>query len=148
MKKIISVILAAVLFCNFYPMYGQAAEKDTIYFADGSYATVEIVNVESRTSGSKTGRKTYTYYNSDSVAQWKVSLTASFTYNGSSATCTDSDISVVLYNSNCYVISRSSGKENNIARGYATIGRRLLGVTVDEKSTSLTLTCDANGNLS
>lgn len=148
MKRILYIILATVLLCKLLPVTGQAAELDVIYFDDGSYATIEIVSLESRASGSKTGSKSYTYYNSDSEMQWKVTLTGSFTYTGTNSTCVSSNINIILYNSNCYVVSQNAGKEENIARGSATIGYKFLGITVEKKSASLTLTCDANGNLS
>lgn len=148
MKRLLSVFVALLLAFEFLPVAGYATEVETILFDDGSYATIEIICSGTRLSGSKTGSKTYTYYNSDSVMQWKVTLTGSFTYNGASSMCTDSDITIDLYNSNCYIVSQVAGKEGNIARGSATIGLRFLGITVEKKSASLTLTCDADGNLS
>ena len=68
--------------------------------------------------------------------------------NGSKATCTSSSIDVTIYDSEWYVIVKSAGKSENIARGSVTIGKKLLGVTVSQHPVSLTLTCDANGNLS
>lgn len=148
MKRILYMLLAMVLLCKLLPVTGQAAELDTIYFDDGSFAIIEIASDESRASGSKTGSKSYTYYNSDNEIQWKVTLTGSFTYTGTNSTCISSDINIMLYNSNCYVVSQNAGKEDNIARGSVTIGYKFLGITVEKKSASLTLNCDANGNLS
>lgn len=148
MKRVSCCFLTVLLLIGIFPVCGNAAEIETIHFEDGSYATIEITSNEVRASGSKTGSKSYTYYNSDSVRQWKATLTGSFTYTGSSATCTSSDINVTIYDSDCYVISQNAGKSGNTARGSVTMGLTLLGGTVEKTSASLTLKCDANGNLS
>lgn len=148
MKRALCCVLVVMLLTGIFPVCGHAAEIETIHFEDGSYATIEITNSGVRASGSKSGSKNYTYYNGDSVKQWQATLTGSFTYTGSSATCTSSDINVTIYNSNCYVVSQNAGKSGDAAKGSATVGLKVLGVTVEKNSASLTLTCDANGNLS
>lgn len=102
----------------------------------------------SRASNSISASKSYTYRDGKNVIQWKAVLTGSFTYNGSKVTCTSSSIDVTIYDSEWYVVVKSAGKSENIARGSVTIGKKLLGVTVSQHPVSLTLTCDANGNLS
>lgn len=150
MKKMIGWLLAAVLFVNVLPLSGNAAETElaTINFDDGSYMTVEIITSETRASGSKTGAKQYTYYDSSSVAQWKAVLTGTFTYTGSSATCTSSSMDVTIYDSSWYVISKSSSKSGSKAIGSAIIGEKTGVTSVAKIPVNLTLTCDANGNLS
>ena len=148
MKRLPGIMLALVLLADAFFLDGYATEVEKILFDDGSYATIEVISSGTRVSGTRRGSKTYTFYNSDSVMQWKVTLTGSFTYDGVASVCTDSDISIVMYNSNCYVISQTAGKDGNSARGSATIGRKFLGITVEERYVSLTLTCDGNGNLS
>lgn len=148
MKRIVSFVLAFVLMIGVLPICGNAAEIETIYFEDGSYATIEITENLARASGSKSGTKTYNYYNSSNVKQWKAVLTGSFTYTGSSATCTSSGMDVTIYDSDCYVVSKSASKSGNTASGTATVGEKLLGVTITTVPVSLTLKCDANGNLS
>lgn len=147
MKRITSIILAFVMLIGILPLYGNAMEVETIYYEDGSYATIEIFTYGMRAS-TTTGTKTYNYYNSSNVRQWKVVLTGSFSYTGSSASCTSSSMDVTIYNSNCYVLSKSASKSGNTASGTATVGEKLLGVTVSSIPVSLTLSCDANGNLS
>lgn len=148
MKRILCCVLAVILLIGILPINGNAERNKTIYFEDGSYATVEITACGTRASGSITGTKTYNYYDSNSVRQWRAVLTGSFTYTGYSATCTSSSMDVMIYNSECYVISKSAGKNGSTANGSATIGKKLLGVTVSSTPVSLSLSCDANGNLS
>jgi len=148
MKRVLSLVLAAILVIGVLPICGNAVEIETIYYEDGSYATIEITTYGMRASGSKSGTKTFNYYNNSDVRQWKAVLTGSFSYTGSSATCTSSSMDVTIYDSNCYVYSKSASKSGNTASGSATVGEKLLGVTVSTVPVSLTLKCDANGNLS
>lgn len=150
MKKILCCILTAVLLLNVMVVCASATETNvkTTYFADGSYATVELLMNETRASGSKSGNKVYTYYNSDSIAQWKAVLTGSFTYSGSNATCISSSMNVTIYDSSWYTISKFATKSGNTATGSALIGEKVGGVTVIKVPVDLTLTCDGNGHLS
>lgn len=150
MQRIFACLLLVVLFLNVLPVVGNAVEGagNIVYFDDGSYMTVEIITNDARVSGSKTGIKQYTYYDVDGVSQWKAALTGSFTYTGSSATCTSSSVSVTIYDSSWYEIYKLASKSGNVAKASVTMGDKLVGGTVTEVPVNLTLTCDVNGNLS
>lgn len=150
MKRILSCILVSVLLLCMIPVCGNAMENqmETIYFEDGSYMTVEVITKSTRASGSVSGSKPYTYYDSNGSAQWKATLSGSFTYNGSSATCTSSSVDVTIYNSSWYESSKSASKSGNTASASVTMGKKMAGVTVMTKTASLSLSCDKNGNLS
>nr|MBQ8243677.1 hypothetical protein [Oscillospiraceae bacterium] len=150
MKRVVSWILVIIVLVNIVPVLGYAAENDreVVYFEDGSYMLVEIITSNVRASGSKTGSKQYTYYDSDDVSQWKAVLTGKFTYTGSDATCTSSSVSTTIYNSSWYTVSKSAGKSGNKATASVVMGYNLEGVTMSRVPVSLTLSCDANGNLS
>lgn len=152
MKRGIAVILLAVLFLTAIPVEGFASEVSEEYivacFEDGSYMTEQIHIFQSRASGTKSGTKNKTYYNGDGEAEWKVTISGTFTYTGSSAACTSASCSVTIYNSDWYTISKSASKSGSTATANVTMGEKLLGVKVDEVSTSVSLKCDANGNLS
>lgn len=151
MKRIISLCLLIVFFSTIIPTYGFAVnEEDGIvsYFEDGSYLVETIVEMQSRASGSKAGTKSTTYYSQDGTAQWKVTLTGTFTYTGASATCTGSSCNVTIYNSEWYTISKNATKSGNTASASVTMGKKLLGVTVSQIPANISLKCDANGNLS
>ena len=150
MKRFISLILIAIILVNIVPFYGRAVENqcEIICFDDGSYLLAELVDYNCRASGTKTGSKKYTYYDSTDVAQWQVVLTGKFSYTGSSATCTSSSISASIYDSSWTVVSKSASKSGNSATGYARIGDTVAGVVVTIVPVNLTLSCDANGNLS
>lgn len=149
MKRVFSFILAAFMLVTVFPVSSKAAEKtvETIYYDDGSYMTVEVICSPARATWSVTGNKQYTYYESNGVAQWKAVLKGTFTYTGSSASCTESSVDVTIYNSAWYVGSKQASKSGNTAKASVTMKRTYNDVTATVP-VSLTLTCDANGNLS
>ena len=150
-KRLALFILLFVLLFSF-PMQAFATSKaeadDTIYFEDGSYITITTIEFETRASGSKSAQRNYSYTTSNGDVCWKATLTGSFTYNGTSATCTSSSCDVTIYESAYYVVSKSAGKSGNTATATVTMGRKLLGITISKDTYNLSLSCDANGNLS
>lgn len=148
MKKSMCLILSLILFLSIVPFDADAVEEKIIRLADGSYFTIEIEEYDVRSSGAKTASKTYTYNSASGVSQWKVVLTGTFTYTGSNATCTASSCDVTIYNSDWYMVSKTVSKNENAATADVTMGEKLLGITVRERTAALVLTCDANGNLS
>lgn len=150
MKRIFSFILVVAILICVTPIQSNASEKnwETIYFEDGSYMTVEVITKGIRASGSVSGSKPYTYYGKNGTVQWKATLSGSFTYTDSSATCTSSSVDVTVYDSSWYTISKSASKSGSKATASVTMGEKLAGVTVTKVPISLAMTCDKNGNLS
>lgn len=150
MKRFVSALLLAVMLLNTFAVTGNAAEiyTNTIHFGDGSYIVVEITGDNSRASGSKTASKQYTYYDENDVSQWKVVLTGKFTYSGSEASCTSSSVSTTIYKTAWYTVSKAASKSGNTATASAVMGYKFDGETTIRVPVSLSLTCDANGNLS
>lgn len=148
MKRLLCYVLIFALAVGVLPMYANANETETIYLDDGSYITVELITYGTRASGSVSGGKQYTHYDGSGSQNWVAVLNGSFTYNGSSATCTSSSVNVTIYDSAWYVVSKSASKSGNTAIGAVTMGMKSVGVTVMQVPVNLTLTCDANGNLS
>lgn len=151
--RILSTILAFALLIAVIPEYAYASVdldyySDVIYLEDGSYITISIDEFSARSSGTKTGRKTYTYRDSDGVALWTAVLTASFTYTGSSSTCTSASCSVTVSDSDWYEKSNTTTRSGNTATTALVMGQKFLGITVSTHNYTLTLSCDANGNLS
>ena len=149
MKRCITLALIILFIVAMMPTNVFAVEaKDVIRFDDGSYITVEIINMDTRATSTKTGSKVYTYRNSDGDQQWKATLTGTFTYTGSSSTCTSSSCNVSITDSDWYVVSKTTSTSGSSATTDLTMGLKYLGITVDKVSVSLKLTCDKNGNLS
>ncbi len=149
-KKLLCMVVLAMIIPILITSASAVCDDKTVvkYYDDGSYLTEEINEYTVRASGSKTGSKSHTYYNSDDTALWKVTLTGKFTYTGSTSSCTSSSISSTMYDSAWYTISKSASKSGKKATGTASIGEKLLGVTVRTIPVNLSLSCDANGKLS
>lgn len=153
MKKIMSILLVMSILVMF-PITAFASEDTssankntyTTYFDDGSYYVTTIT--ESLTRSTKSGTKTTTHYNSSGEALWKASVNGSFTYTGSSVTCTSASHSVTIYEDVWYTYSQNSYKSGNKAIANVVMKRKFLGIVVETKEANLTLTCDVNGNLS
>ena len=151
MKRLMCCVLAIIMVCMFVPVEVDASTNDNvrmIYLETGAYIVITIQESGGRASGTKSGTARYDYYGSDGVKQWTATLNGTFTYNGTSATCTSSSCSVSISNSAWYLISKSASKSGNTATGSVNMGRKILGVTTAKEAIDLTLSCDANGNLS
>jgi len=154
MKRFLSMALVSVLLVvaflpiNTYASTSTQADENIIYFEDGSYITIELTCAETRASGTKTGSKTYRFNNSNGVEQWRAVLRGTFSYTGSSATCTAASCDVTISNSSFYVVSKDVSKSGNAALCELVMGKKLLGITVSKDTINMQITCDANGNLS
>ena len=153
MKRFFSRVLAAVLLVvllpfKTYAVVNSQVDEDVVYFEDGSYITIELSWTETRASGTKTGSKTYRFNNSNGVEQWRAVLKGTFSYTGSSATCTAASCDVTISNSAFYVVSKNVSKSGNAALCELVMGKKMLGITVSKDTVNMSITCDANGNLS
>jgi len=152
MKKKLFTCLLVLVLAFIFPINAMAASthsvQEVIYFEDGSYITVTLSETQARASGTKSGNKTYRYYTDNGTEEWRAVLTGTFTYTGSSATCTASSCNVTIYNSAWYVVSKTATKSGNKALADLTMGRKLLGITVSKKAIALQITCSASGTLS
>ncbi len=154
MKKIISILTLICLFvalpCNAFAQSEQTTESNdqsyTTYLDDGSYYVTTVT--ESMARSTKTGSKTTIYNDSNGNAQWKVVVTGTFSYTGTSSTCTSVSHSVTIYDDAWYTYSQTSYKSSNKAIAEVTMKKKLLGIVTSTRSVNLTLSCDANGNLS
>ncbi|MBO5169200.1 MAG: hypothetical protein J6B70_00420 [Oscillospiraceae bacterium] len=150
MRRILCCLLVLTMAICALPVLScaEGSSSNIEYFNDGSYTITEIHKESLRSSKSVTGNKVNTHYDSDGTAKWKAVLTGSFTYTGSSANCTSSSASVTIYDSAWYTVSKSASKSGNTASAQITMGRKVSGITVAKVSSDMTLSCDANGNLS
>ena len=147
MKKTISILLCLVVFLSNLLVPVLASETITIIPQEnGDYIEVEIIYLPTRASTSST--KTYTYKDSSGVAQWKALLSGTFTYNGTTSSCTNSTVGVTIYNDAWYMVSKSATKSGSAAYGTVTMGHKVLGATTSQKTYNLFLICDKDGNLS
>lgn len=153
MKRLFTILTVVLLLVSMLPVSTFAATQtqktdSIIYLDNGCYITVELSVAETRASGTKTASKTYTFRGSDGVEEWRAVLRGTFSYTGSSATCTAASCDVTITDTDWYIVSKAATKSSASAVGELTMGRKWLGITVDKESISMRITCDANGNLS
>lgn len=156
MKKsiLISFIMTIVFFLNCNTMPTHATEKQIIdttieYFEDGSYAVITIIEEpnNSRTTV-KSGSKVYTYSDSDGATLWTYKITGTFSYTGSTSTCTAVSDSYTISNDDWHMSSHSCSKSGNTAYGTVTMKRKFLGITTSTITKDISLSCSATGTLS
>ena len=151
MKRFVCFVLSFFLLLSAASTASAAeitASEEIISFEDGSYLIIETVQSMVRSSDTSSGFKRYVYCDENDTVKWRAILTGTFTYDGTTATCTDSSVTTYVYASNWYEVSKSAGKSGNTATGSVTMGRTVLGITVAKETYSLTLTCSPNGTLS
>ena len=147
-KMMLLVLLAIVLPISALAAEVPAAEKEIIYLDDGAYITVELTWQQTRAANTKTASKTYTYTASNGNEQWRAVLRGTFTYNGTTASCTAASCDVTISDTAWYIVSKTANPEGNAAVGALTMGRKVLGITISKESVDMRISCDPNGNLS
>ena len=154
MKKLISVFLALLMLLSF-PMISYAGDSEideyenryVEYYKDGSYSvtTIEISPITTLATSTVKQTKTTSHYNSDNEKEWAITVTGTFNYTGSSATCTNSSVSYNIYDKNWKVTSAQASKSGRTATGEFTLKRYFLGVPIKTENKTLTLTCSNTG---
>ena len=148
MKRVLCSVLTLLLLLNVMPLGANALETEIIRFEDGSYAVICLDTYGTRASGTVSGSKVFNYYNSNSILEWKAVLNGSFSYTGSSASCTSADLDITIYNTAWSTQYGYATKDGNKAIASGTMLKKAAGITVAKSPISMTLSCDANGNLS
>ena len=102
--KKLSILFLCLLMLFSYPSTALAGENETTevdveYFDDGSYLVTETTFDNTLTRAStKSATRRLTYFNANDVSEWYFELSATFSYTGSSVTCTRADVATKLYN--------------------------------------------------
>lgn len=146
MKRLSILLTFILMFSLLAPINVQATnqyEKETIFFSDGSYIISEITVIQFRAGSAIGGNRHYDYYNANDVKQWRATVTGTFTYDGTTATCTSVSTNFVRYTTTWTLDSVSKSKS-----GATAIGDFYLSCSAWETSVRVQLTCDKNGNLS
>lgn len=164
MKKIVTLFtLTALTLCFFFPASTASVQaacvvpssKETVVLANGDYLETVIMDVPTISSGistfstarSVTKTKTTRYKNANGVTLWSVSISASFTYNGSTSRCTSCSHSTTCPSTAWRIKSVSSSRSGNSATAVAT-ATHFLGTTARDFTRSVTIYCSSNGTVS
>ena len=151
MKKRISLLLTLLMILALLPVQVFAADSTVAYDDDGGYTVVTIEEDQyglTRATSTKSGSITYQHYTANDELEWKAVMHATFTYDGSTSSCTSvNSLTVKTYNDTWSLYSKSYSKSGNTATGNVTMAKKLL-VGSGKVPITLTLSCDKNGNLS
>ena len=155
MKKIITYLttLTLIFLLSTSTIAAQQQTNSNIeFFADGSYLVTTINEEHSSYSTYatiiKTGSKTLTYYNDEGESLWAAIVTGTFSYTGSTSTCTESDISYTIYDTVWRITSASASTSGNTAIGNITAKKYFGGLSLQTVERTVTLTCSPTGVLS
>ena len=162
MKKIISMLLVITLFSiSVIPAAATVSENKSVKVVsiepleDGYYVetTIEILpqlgfgNEIQATYSTITSTKTSSYKNSNGDVMCSLSITGTFTYNGSTSSCTSCYHSYSAPGSTWEVLNASSSRSGNSATATATARHHLI-VSYADYPMSVTVSCSANGTIS
>lgn len=150
MKKVLSILFAALFLLVLIPSAPVKAETttDVVYFEDGSYVVTVLQEYSTRSSNQKTASKSSTLYDPNGRSVATLTVRGTFRYDGTTATCTASTYTHQIHNSSWSLSSGSASKSGNTATAKGTFARKVLGITTDSKTLTVSLSCDKNGNLS
>ena len=100
-------------------------------------------------SGTRTVSKTkyVNYYDSNGTLLWTVALQADFTWNREQATCVSASARHSVFDEDWGIVRAQAEKAGNTAAGYFAVRQVKLGVPLKTIERTLTLTCDADGNV-
>lgn len=150
----ITLLLSILLLAsNAYPVCAAQPTINKIQISPDLYCITEIyeetpssLNVFSSTQ-TKSGSKTVRYENASGTTLWYVKVTASFTYNGSSSTCTSASVTADSHSSNWSVSNKSSWKSGDTGYASATGHLHSGGEIVQTISRTVSLKCSNTGVL-
>ena len=151
MKKVLSLVVSFLLILTMAVPVSAAetvVSEEITYFEDGSYLITTTVQSLSRAANTTTGFTRKSFVDASGYTCWRAVLTGTYSYDGTTATCTGSTIEVYIYNNDFYAITKSAGKSGASATGTFTIARTVIGITIERNTYSMTLTCNPNGTLS
>lgn len=155
MKKI--SIIAGIILCLhliFAPTAtAQAATietlaDDTLYYETVIEETASVSPMASNTAKAKTGYKTTSCKNANGTVLWSVKVTANFSYNGTTATCTSSSVSTTINNSAWKISNKYSTRCANYGTATATGQEYINNKLVKSVTKTVKLTCSPTGTLS
>lgn len=118
---------------------------DSYYMEVITYDTTTSQISPATTTRTKSASKTHNIKNTFNTTLASFTLSANFTYDGSTSKCTSASHSEVIYNSHWSFSSATASWTGNMAIGSYIAKCSSPSQTV---SKTLTITCDANGNIS
>lgn len=122
---------------------GRVVSRTVEQYDNGAYAVITVYDNTTARAGTKTGHKDYEYYVSGSLA-WTFTVYGSFSYNGSSATCTAASATCDIRDSGWKLTSNEAYPSGSAAIAKGVMQKKSTGKRVYP---TVTLTCTPNGVL-
>jgi hypothetical protein len=148
MKKLLlglTLVLMLILPTNI-----NALEENynTTYYENGYYYEISISVTNSVARSAKEGSKTIYCKNSAGKTMWSLTVKGTFTYNGSTSSCTSASASTSIIDATWKITNKSSSKSGNTAKATATAICYLNGNPINSATKTVSLKCSASGKLS
>lgn len=148
-KKICAVLLAALL-CVWMcvPAFaagdeGRVVSRTVEQYDNGAYAVVTVYDTTTARANVKSGYKSFEYYESGSL-QWTYTAYGTFSYNGSTATCTAATATFDKWIDIWKLIGNEAYPSGSAAIAKGVVQKTTTGKKV---SPTVTITCTPNGVL-
>ncbi len=155
------MVVAVLLFIKTAPdcfaYRGDLNSEEIIYIQKeikGDYTYVTVLsttsqeNSQSATRQIISGSKTKYAMDSSGKSIWSITVNATFSYNGSVATCVGAYHTTGVYMGGWSVTSSSTSVGIDSATASGTAERRVMGVVTESDFESVSIHCDPNGNIS
>ena len=153
-KKTLSLCLIIFSLFIFFPIHCEASDykyqktTDLVYFEtvieDNSHNIITLAS----TTKSKTGSKTIYCKDADGKVLWYVKVTGTFSYDGSTSTCTSVSMTTSTNAAGWNIVNKKCSKSGNRATASATGQKSHNGTVTNSITKSVTLSCSKTGTLS
>lgn len=156
LSLIVSLTVCALITCSLFccPVFAGTQSDDftvsrtVTYYGDGSRDETIMILETSERGGTITAYVDRDHYSSSNEHVWRVRLTGTFTYNGTTSSCTAASTACTFYKSGWSVMSEHTNHTGSTASNAVLLGKKIAGVTLPVTEVNLTLTCDKDGHLS
>ncbi len=151
-KKIIVLLMSITAMVSISNVNALSSINSYTYieeqFQDGSYIEVAVEQSNVFARSSITGKKTASYKGSSGTTYWSVTVTGTFTYNGKTASCTESSVSTKNYSTSWKLSNAKSSKSGAIALASVTAKQyHQDGSILKTVNQTVKLTCSVSGKL-
>lgn len=150
-KTLALTLLFTILYCTLFCFPAGATtvtETSIELLKNGDYIETIITYHDINTrAATKSGSKISNYKNSDGEIMWSVTVNGTFTYNGTTSSCTNVSRSTSAPGENWTIKSSSCSKSGNCATASATATYKYL-LFSDDYSMTVNLYCSPYGILS
>lgn len=150
MKKVLALMLSFLLLVPViaFPVNAEASSTTVEWLEDGSRIETTIVVQDSRAAGTKTASKIQRRIDNSGNVDVEMTLTATFTYDGTTAKATSASVSATIYDSSWSVDYKYTTRASNTATATVKLSLTTLGIVVSEATHTITLTCTPDGTIS